>query len=420
MIPIKSSAEQYRLATKIAFWIIPIIICYSIIFRFALTFSNNELFQNINEAVSEGTVSNKVFWLIILGLTLFSWSVIRKEPSASFVLNTQSYLLFAYIAYSLISILWSDVTFISLRRSFQQVIIVACMMMPFLLGLDHKEILRKVSWIFAVFVLLNVALIPVFGIADFGYRGICPQKNILGQISAVAFFFCTYSTFTGALHIRRLFSLCSILSIFLIVISNSKTSLGLILVVPILSYFLVLIGNTKDGLKKVFFGSLLVISSGLISATFLLIPLSIYDVSEVIFNDRTFTGRTFIWDFASYYINKEPFFGYGFGSFWGVGVDTKAIGQGFIGGLLQAHNGYIDIVLDLGYLGLALATLYIVSLFGSVFSSSRDDQGLAILLLSCLLFVLLNNTMESSLFRGYTPLWVFFLFCSGITSRRKS
>lgn len=399
--------------------IVPTVFLYALVLTFLLTFSSTSFdgLQNINESASEGSLGNKVFWFLLLCFTLFVWGKIPKHEISN--LNKHVYLLIAYISYAVLSAIWSDVPLISLRRSVQQVIIAFCILSPFIMGIDRKQILHKVTCVLTLFVFINVALIPLFGIADFGYRGICPQKNILGQISVIAFFFCTYGVINSSGKTRMMFLASSLLSIFLCIISNSKTSLGLLLIVPLASYLMIFLASIKAPLKQAFFVIVCILIIYIVFTASILVPFDIYDISEAIFHDRTFTGRTVIWEFAGNNIDGSPYIGYGYGSFWGVGSTTKAIGQGFIGGLLQAHNGFIDIVLELGYFGLVVANLFIFALLKSMLNVTKSDMWLALLLVSCLLFILLNNVMESSLFRGYVPLWVTLLFCSGFTCRDK-
>jgi len=73
------------------------------------------------------------------------------------------------------------------------------------------------------------------------------------------------------------------------------------------------------------------------------------------------------------------------------------------------------VVLEMGYVGLLLVAVLTIGLFLSILRLARHDGPTGLLLLTCLLFVLLNNTMESSLFRSYVPLWMVFLLCCGIT-----
>lgn len=408
--------KKKQLAIGIATWIVPVVVFYSFLLTFVSSFSIYNGVQNINDAVAEGSTENKVFWILLFCAALFVWLKLYEDRVKE--LNWQLYLLIAYTLMEVLSAFWSEVPLISLRRSMQQAIVIFCVLTPFLLGIDREQILVRVCAVLGFIILVNVLFIPVLGIPAFGYKGVFPQKNLLGQISVIAFFFSIYAA-TRTLNSQKLIFVCiAVLSILLIVISRSKTSLALLLVVPVFAYSLVSWVRTQNFLLRWVLMLLAILMICIFISASITIPFDVYDISNVLFNDSTFTGRTVIWKFAGYYINKAPWLGYGYGSFWGVGSDTNAVGEGFIGALLQAHDGYVDIVLDLGYVGLAVAVLFILVLFNSMLALVKSDHKIALLMLSILFFVLLDNTMESSLFRSYVPLWVTILLCSGLTSKK--
>ena len=67
------------------------------------------------------------------------------------------------------------------------------------------------------------------------------------------------------------------------------------------------------------------------------------------------SGRTDIWK-ASIAAADSPVLGTGFESFWNVNVEKVALGlPGYweIHNLVSAHNGYIEVYLDLGLVGSA-------------------------------------------------------------------
>ena len=400
----------------VALWVVPAAFAYGLILAPILMFSASggaELGSGINLAAAEGTASNKVIWLLLVGMVGYAWT--NTGDKALRTARLHVIMLFAYLLVVIASAGWSDVPAISLRRSMQQALLLIVMVAPFILVADRKEILDKVCWIFAAVIIINVLVLPLMGIPDFGYRGIYSQKNSLGQIITTGFFFCVYAAIRREGAMRWLFIGLAFLAVGLCVVSRSKTSIGLMFVTPLLASCLIGIFTIKDALARIFANFICVILVAAVVAAAVLIPFGISDISELIFHDTTFTGRTKIWAFAGHYISQSPFFGYGFGSFWAVGEATRALGEGFIEGLVQAHNGYVDVVLEMGYVGLFIVTVLIVTLLVNILRLAHSDGLTSLLLLTCLLFVLLNNTMESSLFRSYAPLWMVFLLCCGVT-----
>ena len=85
--------------------------------------------------------------------------------------------------------------------------------------------------------------------------------------------------------------------------------------------------------------------------------------------DTTLTGRDKVWAYVWKYIVKEPILGSGYGSFWYTAdntMETRTAGIFF--NLGEAHNGYLDILLQLGAVGIIAV---VVMTAGVLLSISR-------------------------------------------------
>ncbi|MEG4571784.1 O-antigen ligase family protein [Microcoleus sp. N3A4] len=120
--------------------------------------------------------------------------------------------------------------------------------------------------------------------------------------------------------------------------------------------------------------------------------------------DMTLTGRTNFWPLIIDRINhNSPIFGYGMGGFWQSwrGLEDPAYGiidvkSGFVPP--HSHNGFIDILCELGWGGLLL---FIFSFFNNIFrgvkyliKESFPESALALYLLT---FMLMTNMTEGGL-----------------------
>ena len=78
------------------------------------------------------------------------------------------------------------------------------------------------------------------------------------------------------------------------------------------------------------------------------------DILALLGRDATLTGRSDIWREVWRAILKRPLLGYGFSAFW-IGLKGEAFNVitmlGFV--VLHAHNGFLEIMLELGGTGLA-------------------------------------------------------------------
>ena len=127
---------------------------------------------------------------------------------------------------------------------------------------------------------------------------------------------------------------------------------------------------------------------------------------------ETFTGRTAIWELVlgeSRFHN--PWFGGGYGAFW---VGRESI-SGYVltgGGVLypgQSHNGYIDVYNDLGYVGLVIILLTIISWFIDVLKILHLRHPEGRLHLAIIFMCVFLNFGESTLLRGTGLLSIVFI-----------
>jgi O-antigen ligase len=142
-------------------------------------------------------------------------------------------------------------------------------------------------------------------------------------------------------------------------------------------------------------------------------------LSLSLYGDTTFSGRTFLWSFADLEIGRRPLLGWGYQSFWLVGLDGPSFtdAQGWLKLMPNAHNGYVDTILETGYAGYVLLMIFIFTTFHAVGRVADRDPTRARLLLSLALFVALNNLLESAWLRGTDLLWLMFVIVAAEIGR---
>ena len=108
-----------------------------------------------------------------------------------------------------------------------------------------------------------------------------------------------------------------------------------------------------------------ILGGGLFVAFVLLAPDQFF---TLIGKDPTLTGRTGIWEALFRRVEERPLLGYGFGAFW----QDRLGPSWFIKHEVQwsapnAHNGWLDMLVQLGWIGLALAIgHFLISLTSAV------------------------------------------------------
>ena len=83
----------------------------------------------------------------------------------------------------------------------------------------------------------------------------------------------------------------------------------------------------------------------------------------------------------------------------------------------NAHNGYYDTMLELGYVGLALLVIFITATLHAIGRVADLDFRRAWLVLSLALFVIVYNFLESTWMRGFEFLWVVFVIVAADIGR---
>ncbi len=120
--------------------------------------------------------------------------------------------------------------------------------------------------------------------------------------------------------------------------------------------------------------------------------------------DATLTGRTDLWAVALRMIQRHPWFGYGFGGFWrGPLGDSGEFWRAVKWRAPHAHNGFVDLTLDLGVVGLALFLVGLIGALIAALNRARSAQTIsAVAPFVMLMFLTLYNLTESSLLRHNT------------------
>ena len=110
---------------------------------------------------------------------------------------------------------------------------------------------------------------------------------------------------------------------------------------------------------------------------------------------------------------RRPFFGWGYQSFWLVGPDSPSIvdAPGWVKMMPNAHNGYYDTMLELGYVGLTLLVTFITATLHAIGRVVDLRPRRAWLVLSLALFIIIYDFLESEWMRGFEFLWVVFADC---------
>lgn len=135
-------------------------------------------------------------------------------------------------------------------------------------------------------------------------------------------------------------------------------------------------------------------------------------ISESLGRGGGLSGRTDIWA-VSIAAAQNPIIGTGFESFWNANAAKVNYGlqlRGFrdLHNLNSAHNGYLELYLDLGLVGVGLIVLILFSGYRSASKAFQHDPEVGTLLLACIATGTFYSITEAG-FRILTPSWIFLL-----------
>lgn len=238
------------------------------------------------------------------------------------------------------------------------------------------------------------------------WRGFFFHKNIAGAVMALTFIVC------GNAWIDRrkwYFALFALLAFVFVVGTKSKTSMALCVgMLAISNIYRALSGNTQ---KRAIL--LLMLGFGMVG--FLSLYIAYQPTIERLFADPTaFTGRVSIWRVPLDYLADHPYLGAGFGGFWQVGAQSPAhdyLNQAFQKLTAHSHNGYLEIWVTTGPLGLIMLLVSFLALpaYWFLTGSTRENQHLMVPAFAIWVFVMYQNLLETSFFDKDRQVWVIFL-----------
>lgn len=276
---------------------------------------------------------------------------------------------------------------------------------------DPRVLLRLLATALGIAALLSALFavaLPGYGI-DTGvhagtWRGVFQQKNTLAQtmvLCAVAFLL-----YRPASALGRWTRIGGVgLAALLILLSTSKTALGVLLtLVVLMALYRTLRWRSTVAVPV---ASAFIVVSGAV-ATFLVANRE--EILTLAGKDASFTGRTPIWLASLDMIAQKPLLGYGYSGFWlGWRHPSIAIYQRIGWETPHAHNGFVDLALQLGLVGLALFLIAIVVMAVRGVATVRlNPSREALWPLVMLTYVLLYNVTETTVLQSNTISWALF------------
>jgi exopolysaccharide production protein ExoQ len=273
--------------------------------------------------------------------------------------------------------------------------------------------------------IVSALAFPQYGLDGLGghadaWKGVFSAKNYLGNM---ALFFLTVAvSYRPRTPLFKTFRVSQVL-LCLVAIAFSRAATAYMLTAFYVAYCVVL--RTLHSLRK---------KDYMLAGLFMVVVFAAFAILVVVWPDAlisvlgkdiTLTGRTEIWSAVWDSIAKRPLFGYGYQGFW-LGLEGESYRVILVVSwvLAQAQNGFLDVMLEMGVVGLAI----VLSVFGFAFRDSigcllqshdRDQLRVVEWYLAIVLLTLLYNVDESFLFDAkHLGSMMFLLACVGLKTER--
>lgn len=340
----------------------------------------------------------------------------RRRELISFLRANGPIILF--LSYCAISTLWSDYTFVALKRWTKElgdIVMVLVVLTDPQPTVALKRVMARMG-----FLLLPISVLFIKYFPDLGrtyniwtwtpmFCGITTTKNGLGMICLVYGMGCLWCFLTayggekGRERTRHMIAHGIVLAAaaWLLWRCNSMTSIACLVLGGGL---MAMTSQTRIGRKPAIVHlTVLVIVCLSFTALFLGGGGA---VLETMGRDATLTGRTDIWSIVLS-VAANPLVGAGFESFW-LGDRLEKVWQIFGLHINEAHNGYLEVYLNLGWIGVAILAGLIVTGYRNVIRALRENQAASSLRLAFFVSAILYSYSEAG-FRMMSPIWTAFL-----------
>jgi O-antigen/teichoic acid export membrane protein/O-antigen ligase len=366
-------------------------------------------------ATPDDAPSLEGLWLpiyAVLALVVFS-----TKPVVAIRMRLEVALLGMFLGYALLSALWSIDPQTTVRR-------VAGLYGTALFGYylaTRFELVRAVRVVTAsalacaISSLIYIAVDPREARDPLlsAFRGVFYQKNNLGRDISLGIVaeFALWALVPRIKRRRKI--VVSLIYGFSLVLSQSVTSMIVTLVMIVISFLLIKASRSANP------GGW---GAGVLLALAAILPcLGVPHLSNRILaavgKDPTLSNRTLVWHDVEQFAAEKPLKGFGFGAFWRgdlgpSGQIRAALNYPFV----HSHNGFLDVRVELGWLGVVLLgfTIAMAVLPRLVQVFSAQEQGLPSLLL--ILVIVLANLDEGPLIGQNTAMTALLVF--GILSSR--
>ncbi len=362
-------------------------------------------------APGSGGWISRLLWVALLGggTLIIVWRLALAWALA----QRLNFFLLAFVLLAAASVAWSADPGVTARRLIRIVTIVAATTGFVLIGWHERRFQNVLRPIITAVLAASV----VFGLGwpDLAihqevsaeligaWHGLATHKNGFGNIACVGLIFWSHAWMSKQMRLLPALAGGGLAAACLY-LSRSSTSL---VAAVFTLLFLAMVLRTPRAWQRfmpyvvvLFVGALVAYSLALLQVVPGLHTL-LSPIGAITGKDMSFTGRTEIWDILGEHIAQHPLLGTGYGAYW-TGISEGSPSYDFVRRMsfypASAHNGYLEVLNDLGALGLTLLIGYLATFVVQSLRLLRTERAQAALYLALFLQAALTNLSESHWF----------------------
>ncbi len=382
-------------------------------FSFQLGGRNAEGGTSLGAVADTGVPGERLGLALTYGIILI---LLLGRAQAVQKLALRSKALLGLAFFCMASVCWSQQPAVTAPRSFY-FLLDTCFAL-FLLSRFSGDQLRRAfmltGLVAAAASLLMAAVFPRFGLVHHAahagaLQGIFAEKNMAGKV--LVFLLTPAIHFHERWTVRRL-SYCSLL-LGTIGLTQSRTAWAMAALYLLFLCFLRFLSKHDRRSQRVLTAASLIAAGSILIAGFTGAPV----ILNLLGRDATLTGRTEIWTLLLQSVGKRPLLGYGYAGFWtGLTGESGFVQMSMRWVFSYAHNGYLEVLLQLGYAGLFLLGVLFVRAVRHAAACFAHAASPAVHWYAGLLFltVLYNFDEETLLFPHQLTSLLFLIACGGL------
>ena len=357
---------------------------------------------------------------LLIVLEVFALIVVINRGGRVGPILRRNWAIGLFFSYAALSMAWSDYPFVTLKhlvKGIGDLMMVLIVLTEVSVPDAIKRLVTRLGFLLVPLSLLLIWYYPSLGRShtmDWTPEavGVATQKNGLGGLceflglGLLWLFRSAYNDRKDPNRKRRLLALGAVLTIivWLLHLCNSMTSicaLGVASGVMLLS--------TRPAFRRRPAFVHLLIAGAIVCTLYALFFQSSGALIQSLGRNPTLTGRTDAWPVLIKLV-RNPLVGVGYESFW-LGPRLLKVWEILHSTINEAHSGYVEVLLTLGWIGVVLFGVLLVTGYRNLIRAYRRDPDAGSFRIAWFLAVVITGLTEA-VFRMMSPLWIVFLLAT--------